>query len=282
MTKNTKIFFLVFFVSLPFWWGLNLLESGLENTFFWQITANNPHLMAAQIYQPIEFYPQKIESRSEELAINAQSAISVWFDEKGREKILFEKNSSERMPIASLTKLMTAVVALEIYSPQDITSLEELLNVMLIQSNNEAAYTLANYVSQKGFVELMNLKAEILALSNTHFANSTGIDHLDQYSTTLDLVKLTQYIFLEQPKIFEITRQEIYQDRANTNELLKKIPEIIGGKTGQTPNANGCLLLVLKTPNNHGYLINIILGSDDRFLEMENLINWLNHSYVWQ
>jgi D-alanyl-D-alanine carboxypeptidase len=67
----------------------------------------------------------------------------------------------------------------------------------------------------------------------------------------------------------------------NTNEILKDFPEIIGSKTGWTPEAQGCLLLVIKAPQNRGVIINVILGSPDRFGEMKELINWSYSAYKW-
>ena len=92
---------------------------------------------------------------------------------------------------------------------------------------------------------------------------------------------MAHYIFQQNPEVFKITAKESYQGKPNTNKLLGEIPEIIGGKTGETPNARQCLLLAVEAPNEKGYLINIILGSESRFDEMRTLINWLSESYAW-
>jgi len=263
-------------IVCPLLWIINSMGIDTVNSSF----------SSAQVYLPLEpeepeakeFYPEQKEEISD-LQLEAQSAISVWFNDKSEERVLFEKDSSQQMPMASLTKLMTALVVSEIYPFNDET--ENLLNIMLIESDNEAAYSLADYISEKKFVELMNIKAEGINLSDTHFANSSGIDNPKQYSTSADLVQLANYILKQHPEIFKITIKESYQGKPNTNELLEEIPGIIGGKTGETPRAQECLLLIVKAPNEKGYLINVILSSENRFDEMRTLINWLSESYVW-
>ncbi|MCK4453785.1 D-alanyl-D-alanine carboxypeptidase [Candidatus Parcubacteria bacterium] len=337
-----KIFFIVFLISLPFWWGINVLEQNLENFFFLEIAKNNPEFFIAQVSQ----YPhQNIEKEGKELSeqeleeelseneklleqesenseISAQSIISVLVDSQDKEEIIFEKDISKKLPIASLTKLMTALIALETYdmdqkviiskeameqpeekgklSPGENLSVENLLHIMLIESSNDAAYALSEgkivgqeeYIGEESFVAMMNFKAKELGLENTHFVNSVGIGETEEpkhYSTSKDLVKLSQYIMKEHPQIFEISRKKSYEVlnsdgsvhhfiASNTNKLLD-LPiktwwgiEIIGCKTGWTPEAQGCLLLVMKKENQDGYLINVILGSEDRFEEMKKLI----------
>ena len=325
--KGIKIFFIVFIISLPFWWGINILESNLKEIFFFEITKNNPELFTAQLYQPSQFLPKKL--KNENLEIDAKSAISVWFNHRGEQKILFQKNASEKLPIASLTKLMTALITLETYNmdkeliiteqaikqPEEkgnlrageTLSVENLLHITLIESSNDTAYALsegktvsqAEYIGKEKFVEMMNFKAKNLGLENTLFLNPTGIDedepenYLKHYSASQDLVKLSKYIFNDYPQIFEISTKTSYEIfnpdgtlhhfiAANTNGLLLEPEwqnEIIGSKTGWTPKAQGCLLVLVEEKK--GYTINIILGSEDRFGEMKKLINWTHDIFYF-
>ncbi len=235
------------------------------------------------------------------LEIDAKAVISVKVDSQGNEKILFEKNSEEPLPIASLTKLMTALVVFDLnetyYPSQLITitkeavlqegsskysdlrigeelSVEELLHIMLIESSNDAAFALSQPLGQEGFEGVMDLYARNLGLLNTQFANPTGLESDNpeapkNFSTAKDLSKLAKYILKNYPQIFEITNKRSYEvlkpDGSvhhfipqNTNELLGEIPEIIGGKTGWSPEAGGCLLLVLKNSRDNNYYINVI------------------------
>ncbi|MGB2762005.1 MAG: serine hydrolase [Minisyncoccales bacterium] len=324
MQLGLKIFLVSILLSLPFWWGINILESNLENAFFFEFTKNNPEIFTAQVYQPDKFLPKKINHslpESENLEISAESAASVWIGSQKRQKVLFQKNASEKLPIASLTKIITALIALKNYEPEqeliitkeaikqeeekgdlkpgEVLSVKNLLHIILIESSNDAAYALAEgkvvgqdeYIGEKGFIELMNLEAEKLGLENTNFINSTGINETEHYSTSQDLVKLAKYILNNYPEIFEISSKSSYEIfnadgslhhfiPVNTNELLLD-PEwqikIIGSKTGWTPEAKGCLLLVIKKGN--GCMINVILGSEDKFEEMKKLINWVEKNY---
>ncbi len=310
MTKNLKFFLIALILSFPFWWGTNIGQENLEEFLFQREITSNQEILAAQASQII------LEKKLvENLQIEARAAISVLIRPGETPKILFEKNKDKKLPVASLVKLMTAHLVLKNYNlseevkisspavlqPEEFgklkvgqtLSVKDLLYPLLIESSNDAAFALAEVIGQKKFVDLMNLEAERLGLENTYFANSTGLDPWGQnnaisYSTTEDLVKLTKYLLKEKPLIWEIlstAKINIYgQELINTNKLLNKIPGIIGGKTGETPRAGGCLLLVLPAPENQGYLINIILGSstsENRFEEMKKLIGWLNLAYNW-
>lgn len=321
-----KFFLISFILSLPFWWGVDTLAGSLENFWFLEEIANRPEVFTAQINQRIlerKIKNLKLEKLQAELLknleIEAKAAISVELDNKGNEKILFEKNSEDLLPIASLSKLMTALVIFDLdetYSlPQMVTINEEaveqegvsrygdlkarenlsigaLLHIMLIESSNDAAFALSESIGEEGFVGLMNLYAEDIGLRNTHFVNPTGLDPDDllesvNYSTAGDLVKLAGYVLKKYPQIFEITNNQSYEILRpngslhhfipeNTNKLLAEIPEIIGGKTGWSLAAGGCLLLVLEKPEKNGYFINIILGAGDRFREMRKIIEQVN------
>ena len=301
MSKGLKFFFIAFLASFFGVFALNIFQENLENSFY------------AQISQPFQqIYEVKIPEKPQKpnLNLQAKAAISVLVDSQGGKRVLFKKNSNERLPIASLTKLMTANIVLENYdlsreikiseeavaqngeagklTAGKIFSVEYLLYPLLMESSNDAAYALTNdynEIAEEKFIELMNLKAEDLGLENTYFVNSTGLDpeqsdHSINYSTTEDLVKLTKYL-LKKSSIWEILTTPKFSlygpELINTNELLGKIPNIVGGKTGFTDQAGGCMLLVLKNKEGN-FLINVILGAPSlsaRIEEMEKLIEWL-------
>lgn len=229
-----------------------------------------------------------------------------------KNKILYQKNINQVLPIASLTKLMTALIVLEnidleeiaIISEQAIAtygdigglvvkeeiSVKNLLYVLLMESSNDAATALAEAVQQKtnkDFIDLMNQKAEKLRLKNTNFVDSSGYDS-GNVSTIEDIAQLVEYSF-SQLIIWEIMRTpaidlssadgKINHHWVNTDELLNRLPNIVGGKTGYTEEAQGCLVLVIE--NNNKYLITIVLGAQERFLQTERLINWVQKAYRW-
>ena len=338
MSKKVKLFLVCLILSLFFWWGVNILEKGLEDFFYTRELEKQPSILQAQI-SSVAFSKNQPVRKEEvpDLNISAKSAISVFVDSQGKESVLFQKNESEKLPIASLTKLMTALVALDIYELSDkvkiskeaieqegeevglkvgeILSVNELLHIMLIESSNDAAYALATRapargedeplgsaptraparggerMREEGFVDLMNLEAEHnvgLNPETTHFINSTGLDPRDasqetNYSTARDLAKLAKYLLQYKPEILKILSQKengtFHYHLENTNELLGEIEGIIGGKTGYTKRAGGCLLLILKGPRKDTFLINVILGSKDRFEEMKQLINWTKEAF---
>lgn len=239
-----------------------------------------------------------------------QAKAAAVFDPSG-EKFLYQKNIKEKLPIASLTKIITAIVTLENLRLDDIItiskkavmtegengrliigeklSVRDLLYIMLMESSNDAAVALAN-ATNNDFVTLMNKKIEDLGLKNTHFVDPAGISKWN-YSTAFDLARLAKYSF-DKPLMWQILgtqETKIYSQDGkidhhltNTNELLGEISEIIGGKTGFTSEAGGCMLTMVKIPNKPGeYLITIILGSENRELETKKLIEWTQKAYVW-
>lgn len=250
--------------------------------------------------------------------IEAEAALIF---EPVKNKILYQKNIEQVLPIASLTKLTTGLVVLEEISLDQIItiskeaveaygdngglvidekiSVKNLLYALLMESSNDAAIALAEVFPETLFVDLMNKKAGELGLKDTYFIDPTGFNPAN-VSTALDLAKLVKYS-LEQPLIWQILKTSvidlssadglIIHHLTNTNQLLDYWPMIIGGKTGYTDEAQGCMILVIEqdlnnTKNYIGqlsseYLIIIILGAKERFLETEKLINWVKEAYVW-
>ncbi len=288
MSKALKFFFISLFLSIPFWWGINLFNEKLENYILAQISAPLENII---------FVPPK---RKPPLSLNAKSAISVKTNLENFEKILFKKEEKTPLPIASLTKLMTALVVFEegydlkeeiliskkASSQEDVPifgnlkegeklKIEDLLELSLVYSSNDAAFALSEKVPN--FVEKMNTLSQKLGMENTHFSNPTGVN--SNYSTAEDLVKLAKYILKNYPQIFEISRRppKYKLDNGIYNIFVPK--EIVGGKTGYTPEAGGCLLFIFRDEEQPNiFYINLILGASsvqERVEEMQKLINWI-------
>jgi len=325
MTGKTKIVLITIILSLPFWWGINLLEKNLNDFLFWYQISKNPEVLTADLslYQKLETMKPFLKEEAGNPELNVQSAISFLIKRDGQERILFEKDINKELPIASLTKLMTTKIVLnnydlekEIIVSREAVEQEEnfgklqigkalpvkyLLYALLMESSNDAAFSLANdYDGMTGreFVGLMNTETERLNLKNTAFVNTTGLDPEDweptdriNISTVSDLAELTKTL-LPESLVWQILSTPEYNyfgpELVNTNQLLTDDTidwqnRIIGGKTGYTDMAGGCFLLVLESPDK-GTLVNIILGTentDARFQEMKTLVNWLNQAHQW-
>ena len=183
----------------------------------------------------------------------------------GTGEVLASHDERERLPMASITKLMTAIVALEHASLDDVATissrtasvgestinlrpgervtLRELIQAALIQSANDAANAIAAFVgrgSVSRFVALMNARARQLGLTDTHFANPDGLDAPDHYSSARDVTKLAR-VAMNKPFIRETVRlvdAKAAGRRLHTwNDLLSTFPSLIGVKTGHTDGA---------------------------------------------
>ncbi len=269
MTRNIKLFLIVILVSLPFWWGVNLLQRNMEDFFYVrQIEKNPPSLFVAQVSQNLRSMV-KVEKSfpvPKNSEIEAESAISVRLDKDGKEKVLFERKGEQKMAIASLTKLMTAIIVKEFYQDSlrtqisktavaqegedgnlktgEILRVEDLLHIMLIESSNDAAFALAQLIGTEGFVSLMNLKAKDMGLTDTYFFNPTGLDPEDSngkvfyseinYSTAEDLAKLAKYL-LKKPLILEdLGKKEydLYLENGVFHHTLINTNELLGEMPG--------------------------------------------------
>ena len=267
----------------------------------------NENLYLESSIQPL---PYKIDGISD-FNIKARSAIVL---DVGTDAVLYSKESDEKMPIASLTKIMTALVVLDNVDLNSIVTIsrnafdtdgrkdslavnekikaEDLLKIMLIRSNNTAAVSLAEHTSGsvEEFVRLMNKKADLLGLKNTSFSNPTGFDSEKNYSTAYNIAQLFDHA-LDKPLIWEISRTQrldltsldgkIKHRLKNTNLFLGRLKNIAGGKTGLTDEAGQCLVLVVGDPINDHRIISVVLNAEDRFLETERLVRWVFGIYRW-
>ncbi|MFH1392313.1 MAG: hypothetical protein ABIG90_01345 [bacterium] len=163
-------------------------------------------------------------------------------------QILYQRNADMQLPIASLTKLMTALVA---------QYQEDLFYKMLVWSDNKAAEDLVLDISK------LNQKAQELGMLNTHFIDASGLDP-GSISTPNDLVILAEEIS-KRPDLIKILQTPEYNQIKNTNQLLG-LPGVVAGKTGLTDEAGQCLLLITDK------YISIVLNAEDRFEQSEKLI----------
>jgi serine-type D-Ala-D-Ala carboxypeptidase (penicillin-binding protein 5/6) len=220
-------------------------------------------------------------------------------------EVLLARNARERVPIASITKLMTVLLTVERTKPDDVVvvspfaasvgessanlrpgerlTVRELLEAALIQSANDAAGALAFYVgrgNEPRFVALMNARARKLGLRDTHFVRPDGLDAAGHVSSARDVAVLAQ-VAMHSPLVREIvrTRTDTIEGGRFTvhtwNDLLGVFPGLIGVKTGHTDDAGWCEVAAARR---NGYTIYaVILGSPTRAqrnADLDRLLAW--------
>lgn len=219
---------------------------------------------------------------------------------------LYEKNPEQKVPMASLTKIMTAIVALENPKENDqyivhssdlvgedimgvttgeLLTLEELLYGLMLPSGNDAAEVLAsNYpLGREKFIHAMNNKAKSLGLQNTNFSNPSGLQGDGvQYTTAYDLLVITRYALEHFPLFQKVVSTYEHTLPYNgfhklfylTNEtnLLTSYPGVKGVKTGYTPEAGLCLVTYLDYDGHR--IIGVLLGSNNRREEMRSMLDY--------
>lgn len=235
-----------------------------------------------------------------DIHLGAKSAI-VW--DVATQKVLFGKNADEARPLASVTKLMTALVAYEILNPEDVVTItdaaiqtegdsgllsgekftvQNLTDLTLIESSNDGATALAINAGKtviphtdgsSVFISAMNIKAEELGLTKTHYKNSTGLDlsetEAGAYGSARDMARLVEYLITKHPDAAALTTLDSkviydiegkYHVVKNTNEVVNDIDGLIASKTGYTTLSGGNLAIAVNVGLNHPVVI-VVLGS---------------------
>lgn len=234
------------------------------------------------------------------LMVTADAAV-VMDSDTGQ--VLYAKNPHQRRPIASTTKIMTALLAIECgdlkgvvtVSPRaagvegssiylragEKLALEELVYGALMNSGNDACVAISEHIAgrEEIFVDWMNLKACLLGLKNTHFSNTNGLPHKEHLSTAFDLAVLTRFA-LKNPAFGKIVATKGYvisgprgpRHLSNTNQMLWSYPGANGVKTGTTSAAGKCL--VSSADRKGRRLIAVVLHSDNRYSDSIKLLDY--------
>lgn len=241
-----------------------------------------------------------------DLKLTAQSAILI---EASTGRVIWEKDADVRHYPASMTKMMTGILALEKLPPKadvvispnaaatedcpleivagECLSADNIITGMLMESDNGAAVAIAEAVdgSVSQFVQRMNERAQAIGMSNTHFVNPNGLTEANHYSTARDMAKLARFA-MNNKKFREIvsTKNQVIHWEVparqqklaeNTNKLLANYNGMNGIKTGWTKAAGGCLAASAR--RNGVELIAIVMqtpGPDDRFADARKLLDY--------
>lgn len=221
--------------------------------------------------------------------------------------IISQKNADEKLFIASITKMMTCLLALENGNLDDtvcITKdvfivrdswvkigdsyrLGDLVYEMMMMSDNNAAYAIAQHIAGDTltFYNMMNEKAQYLGMDSTHFASPNGMPNDDNYSSASDLVRLSRYCMCDSlfADIVGTAEKDIplldgrHLPCMNTNQLLTSYDGCIGIKTGYTRQASGCLASAATRDNTTLFLV--LLGSRGRSLRFKESVILLDYGF---
>lgn len=253
--------------------------------------------------------PRFKTDESGELVPDIRAAAAIIYN-PATGQVLWEENSNNQRSIASITKVMTAAVFLEdspdltqsvtidradVYRAnhtylraKELVTLEDLLHLTLIASDNAAARALARSWPEgyDAFIERMNEKAQELGLTNTQYADPSGLD-ADNMSSAYDMARLITFAAGDE-RIASVMRKPYYVAHTNrrsikihsTNQLvLKGDVDVRGGKTGFISKAGYCLATLLRLPQTNQQVAVVVLGARSnagRFMETRHLFNWLS------
>lgn len=235
------------------------------------------------------------------------SRVALVYD-RSSGRVLYEKNGNKQTPMASTTKIMTAIVVMENSNLSDIVTIDsksagtggsslglkkndkitvnDLLYGLMLRSGNDSAVALAIHIggSIEGFAEMMNQKAKELKLINTHFVVPHGLDKEGHYTTAYELAKMADYA-LKIDKIKEIVSTKTCTISinnkpkiiTNTNELLGSVNGVYGVKTGFTNGAGRCLVSSCK--RNNLDIITVVIGADTKKYRTADSIKLIEYTY---
>ncbi len=240
------------------------------------------------------------------------NAKAVLVYEPDSDTILFSQNSEKQLPIASLTKLMTAIVSIEnpsyaqpititaadqlsvspslYFKVGDTVAPEDVLKAMLLGSANDAALTLANHLPNKAeFVSVMNIKAQELGMVDTKFSNPMGFDSLTNYSTAADLKKLVRYGLNTLPydQIWQSQRYSFKSKLGYTYSIKSSSPisslnpAIRSVKTGFSAAAMENMIATVEVSEGRKVVV-ILLGSKDREGEMQQVAAFVTREFIFE
>lgn len=276
-----------------------------------KISTTNNFLQLKNKSEAIEYIHYQVPVvKNPSSPINLSSKNYILID-NDTNMVLLSENPHQQIYPASTTKLATALTALNVYSLDEVITVNEeykegkvmelkvgenvtvksLVTALLVYSANDAAFNLASHYEGgvDEFVKQMNTIAEKYNLKDTHFTNFDGIHNPKHYSSVYDLgqlgrISIKNQIVRETVKNIHATVTDVDKlfthELISTNELLGVSPEIEGLKTGWTPEAGGCFVGLINL-NGH-YLISVVAQSEDRFQDTNKLIYWAKNNLYWK
>ncbi|MEI3337873.1 MAG: D-alanyl-D-alanine carboxypeptidase family protein [Clostridium sp.] len=240
--------------------------------------------------------------------VDARNAIAI---DRESKTVLFEQNGYELVPMASTTKILTALITIERgnldekftvsknaasvrgstvgYRENEEITIRELLYGLMYRSGNDAAITLAEGIggSVEGFADIMNNYKTSLGLLDSHFQSPHGLDMTDHYSSAYDLALLTakgmeykEFREIVGTKEISQSKYNFTRDYSNINKILWKIQGANGVKTGYTGQAGKCLVSSIDYKGKD--IIIVVLNCPDRWNVTEKIFNYIQETVAFQ
>jgi len=288
-----RFYFFFIFITL-----ITLSYPGYD-IFYNIISFDRKSFVAEASRAPIKIHPIPVVNSNSEIDISAQGIYIVELDSFTP---IFERNSHKKFFPASTTKIITALVAADLYGPDEIITIknvmqegqvmglipsekitaENLMYGILVHSGNDAAYALAENYGYDAFIKRMNEKAKELGMIDSHFTNPAGLDNSKQFSSPFDLAiagrKLLKNSYLRKMVgtkeiIISDVDYKVFHTLTNVNRLLGEIQGLGGLKTGYTENA-GENLVSFYRHQEHDYVI-VVMNSEDRFADTSSIVQWI-------
>ncbi len=251
------------------------------------------------------------EEDNKQLTEEAKAALLL---ERDSGKVLYEKNAHEKLPPASMTKIMTLLLIMEALESEvialeeeitisenaasmggsqvflaagEVMTVKDLIKAVAVASGNDASVALAERIagSEKAFVKLMNDRVEQLQLENSHFENASGLPAKNHYTTAYDMGMIAKEL-LKYEEIVEYT--SIYEDYlrkgeenefwlVNTNKLVHFSPYVDGLKTGYTSEAKYCLTATAKKDDMR--VVSVVMGAENTKVRNAMTMNLIDYAF---
>lgn len=262
---------------------------------------------AREIKSNTKKYQPKKTPKTAELGLDLSAKSAILVDQETNE-IIYQKDSNQQLPPASITKVLTLALALEQFKPQDLITIsqtaseqisnkinmkpgekiktDDLLYGLMMISANDAAWALADAFPGgfSKFMKKMNEKVELLGLKNTHFKNPAGLDDEGHFSSAFDIATMTRYNLIKHPQFLQYAgktkEHSVYMTEHNEphwwfghlSAMLKRYPGMIAAKTGYTDEALSTYVGVAE--RNGRRLVVVILGSKDANNDVTGLLDY--------
>lgn len=295
-----RFYFLLGFFSL-----LALFYPG-DSPFFKIFAHHNTVFEAEVVETPLKIHDVPVVNSTAQPFLTAQG---VYIVDLNSFTPVYQKNATVRFYPASTTKVITALVAEDIYDEEQVITVKRVLNEgqvmglqeneqitvenllygILVHSGNDAAYALADAYGYDAFIELMNKKAKELGMHNSQFKNPAGLDEEGQYSSPQDLAIAGRAI-LKNPTLKKMVATKsitisdvnyrIFHTLSNVNSLLGEIQGLGGLKTGYTESAGQNLISFYKQSEDRQFIV-VVLKSEDRFEDTRQIITWITSNVAY-